>query len=68
MLPIVNPYMLVDQDNANVFSLFRELVECFLNLGFLCFRVDRQEVSLGIGRVCDMTNARKQKSSDGAEA
>lgn len=57
--------MLVDQDDADIFPLPRELVECRLDGIPLSLAVAYQEVSLCIWRIGDVTNAREKETGDG---
>lgn len=58
--------MLIDEQYPNIFSLFGETHECFLNLTRLSLLIDDQEVPLGIWSLGDMTNAGQQKACDRA--
>lgn len=46
--------MLVDQNNSNVLSLLREVLERFFDRRGLRLRIDHKEVSFGIWAICDM--------------
>jgi hypothetical protein len=50
-------HMLVDEEDTNVLSLLRELVERVLNLGLFRLLVYYQEVASSIGWFGDMPNA-----------
>ncbi len=58
-------YMLVDQDNADIFALFCKSVECLLNLRLLRLPITHEEVLLGIGGLGDVSNAGEKQTCDG---
>jgi len=49
--------MLVYQNDGNVFPLFGETVECFLDRRGFGLLVDDEEISLGVWRLSDMAYA-----------
>ena len=49
--------VLVYQNDGNVFPLFGETVECFLDRRGFGLLVDDEEISLGVWRLSDMAYA-----------
>jgi hypothetical protein len=47
-------YVLVDEDNSNVFSFLSKGFECFLDRRGFGLRIYHEKVPLGVGGICDM--------------
>jgi hypothetical protein len=60
------PHMLVYEDYSNVLSFFGEANKCLFDLGSVRLCIADQEVLLGVGRFCDMSDARKENACDRA--
>jgi hypothetical protein len=60
----VQTYMLVDQDYANVFSLFCKHCECLFYMRGFGLMVDDEKVPLRIGRLGNVADTGKQEPCD----
>lgn len=52
--PHKKTYMLIDQQDSNIFPFLRKVLECFFNGRVLGLAVDNEEVPLGVRGSCDM--------------
>lgn len=56
--------MLIYQYNAYIFPLFREAIECRVDLAPFSLVVAYQEVTLRVWRVCDVADAGEEDACD----
>jgi len=57
---LVHTYMLVDQYYPHIFALLREPCECLFYFRGFSLMIHDKEIPLGIGRLGNVANARKQ--------
>jgi hypothetical protein len=57
-------YMLIDQDNADVFAFLCKSPERICDLRLLCLVVHDQKVALGVGWFCDVAHASEEETCD----